>query len=231
MRLLIIEDEIDLAQSLAHGLRRQGYAVDMATDGESGLSLAEVNDYDLLILDLNLPDMDGFDVCRRLRSSRPGLLILILTARDRPEDRVAGLDLGADDYMVKPFYFQELLARVRALFRRKGLEVRKPVLEWGDLKLDPVSHTVWQGKRRLDLTRKEFAILEYLMRHPDKVVSQEELLEHVWGFGMNPFTNTIRVHIRSLRKKLGDDAWDPLYIKTVVGVGYRLVPPPGRDDS
>ena len=225
MRLLIIEDEIDLANALARGLRQQGYAVDIAANGEQGLFLAEVNDYDLLILDLNLPDIDGLDICRDLHNKSPDLLILILTARDQIEDKIIGLDSGADDYLVKPFHFQELLARVRALLRRSGQERHKPVLEWRDLKLDPVTHTVWQGKRRLDLTRKEFAILEYFMRHPGKVVSQEELLEHVWDMNANPFTNTVRVHIRSLRKKLGDDAENPRYIKTVVGVGYSLSPP------
>ncbi len=225
MRLLIIEDEIDLANALARGLRQQGYAVDIAANGEQGLFLAEVNDYDLLILDLNLPDIDGLDICRDLHNKNPDLLILILTARDQIEDKIIGLDSGADDYLVKPFHFQELLARVRALLRRSGQERHKPVLEWRDLKLDPVTHTVWQGKRRLDLTRKEFAILEYFMRHPGKVVSQEELLEHVWDMNANPFTNTVRVHIRSLRKKLGDDAENPRYIKTVVGVGYSLSPP------
>lgn len=228
MRLLIIEDEIDLANALARGLRQQGYAVDIAANGEQGLFLAEVNDYDLLILDLNLPDIDGLDICRDLHNKNPDLLILILTARDQIEDKIIGLDSGADDYLVKPFHFQELLARVRALLRRSGQERHKPVLEWRDLKLDPVTHTVWQGKRRLDLTRKEFAILEYFMRHPGKVVSQEELLEHVWDMNANPFTNTVRVHIRSLRKKLGDDAENPRYIKTVVGVGYSLSPPRSR---
>jgi len=225
MRLLIIEDEIDLANALARGLRRQGYAVDIAANGEHGLFLAGANDYDLLILDLNLPDIDGLDICRDLHNKSSDLLILILTARDQIEDKIIGLDSGADDYLVKPFHFQELLARVRALLRRSGQERHKPVLEWRDLKLDPVTHTVWQGKRRLNLTRKEFAILEYFMRHPGKVVSQEELLEHVWDMNANPFTNTVRVHIRSLRKKLGDDAENPRYIKTVVGVGYSLSSP------
>ncbi len=231
MRLLIVEDEIELANALARGLRQQGYAVDMATNGEQGIFLADVNDYDLLILDLNLPDMDGLDVCRKLRTQKPNLLILILTARDRLEDKVTGLDLGADDYLVKPFHFQELLARVRALLRRKGLGTHQPILKWGDLKLDPVTHTAWQGRRRLNLTRKEFAILEYFMLHPGKVISQEELLEHVWDVNANPFTNTVRVHIRSLRRKLGDNAENPRYIKTVVGVGYCLIPLSGQGSS
>jgi len=228
MRLLIIEDEIDLAKALARGMRRQGYAVDVANDGEQGLYLAEVNGYDLLILDLNLPGMDGLEVCRRLRASKPELLILMLTARDQVGDKVVGLDLGADDYMIKPFHFQELAARVRALLRR-DLRVREPVLQCGDLKLDPASCTAWKGKRRLELLRKEFGILEYLMHHPGEVVSQEELLEHVWDMNANAFTNTVRVHIRSLRRKLGDDADNPRYIKTVVGEGYCLAAQHSRD--
>jgi len=222
MRLLIIEDELDLTNALARGLRQQGYAVDIATDGEQGWGMAMINDYDLLVLDLNLPGMDGLDVCRRLRSSKPDLLILMLTARDRLEDRVTGLDLGADDYVVKPFHFAELAARVRALLRR-DLRVREPLLQCGDLKLDPVACIVWQGKRRLELARKEFGVLDYLMRHPGEVVSQEALLEHVWDVNADPFTNTVRVHVSSLRRKLGDDADAPRYVETVVGQGYRLI--------
>lgn len=228
MRLLIIEDESDLANALARGLCRQGYAVDIASDGEQGWELAEVNDYDLLVLDLNLPGMDGLEICRRLRSSRPRLLILMLTARGQPKDRVTGLDLGADDYLVKPFHFGELVARVRALLRR-DMRAREPLLQWGDLKLDPTTRIAWQGNRPLALTRKELAILEYLMRHPGEVISQEALLEHVWDAQVNPFTNVVRVHINSLRRKLGDNASAPRYIETVVGQGYRLKPPPDSE--
>lgn len=223
MRLLIIEDEQDLANALARGLRQQGYAVDTALGGEEGWYMAEVYDYDLLILDLNLPGMDGLEICRRLRSSRPSLLILMLTARNRLDDRVTGLDTGADDYLVKPFHFEELAAHVRALLRR-DLRVREPILQAGDLKLDSVNRAIWQGKHRLELTRKEFGILEYLMRYPGEVISQEVLLEHVWDAQANPFTNVIRVHIASLRRKLGDKASTPHYIETVVGQGYRLKP-------
>ncbi|WP_081752660.1 response regulator transcription factor [Kallotenue papyrolyticum] len=221
MRLLIIEDEQDLAQTLARGLRRYGYAVDLAFDGCHGWELAEINDYDLVILDLNLPGLDGMDICRRLRTSQPHVLILMLTARCGLNERIAGLDLGADDYVTKPFHFAELSARIRALLRR-DLRVREPLLQHGDLKLDPASCIAWQRNRSLDLTRKEFALLEYLMRHPGEVVSQEDLLEHVWNETANPFTNTVRVHINALRRKLGDDANAPRYIETVVGRGYRL---------
>ena len=219
MRILIIEDEIDLANLLAQGLRREGYAADVASDGNEGYACATINDYDLLILDLNLPGIDGLEICRRLRTSHPRLLILMLTARGRPGDKITGLDLGADDYLVKPFDFGELTARIRALFRR-DLQVRSPLLECGDLKLDPASKTVWLGKRRLQLTRKEFGILEYLMRHPGEVISQEELLEHVWDAEADPFTTTVKVHLYSLRQKLGDDG--TRYIQTVIGQGYRI---------
>ncbi|HLB47903.1 MAG TPA: response regulator transcription factor [Anaerolineales bacterium] len=230
MRLLIVEDEGDLANALAQGLRQQGYAVDIAADGEHGCELAEVNDYDLLILDLNLPAMDGLEVCRCLRASRPQLLILMLTARSRAEDRVAGLDLGADDYLVKPFHFEELAARVRALLRRER-RVDEPVLHCGDLRLDPASRVAWQRNRRLEPTRKEFAILEYLMRHAGEVISQETLLEHVWDATVDPLTNVVRVHINSLRRKLHDNAENPRYIKTVIGQGYQLIPPEGEESA
>lgn len=224
MRILVVEDEPDLARALARGLRQQGYAVDITEHGKQGWELGEVNDYDLLILDLNLPDMDGLEICRRLRSSKPGLLILMLTARDRVADKVAGLDSGADDYLTKPFHFEELLARLRALLRR-DLRVREPILQVGDLKLDPASRTAWAGKRRLDLTHKEFGILEHLMRHAGEVVSQEELIEHVWNEDVDLFTGSVRVHVHSLRRKLGDDPKHPRYIETVIGSGYRLLKP------
>lgn len=224
MKLLIIEDEIDFANALARGLRKQGYAVDLAADGEQGLELAEVNKYDLLILDLNLPSMDGLEICRRLRAAQPQLLLLILTARSRLEDKVSGLDLGADDYLVKPFHFEELVARIRALMRR-DLRVREPILRAGELKFDPASQIAWRGKRRLELTRKELAILEYLMHHPGEVISQEELIEHVWSEDVNLFTSSVRTHIHSLRRKLGDTTEKPRFIETVIGLGYRLLIP------
>lgn len=223
MRVLIIEDEIDLANAIAAGLRKQGYAVDVVFDGNVGDEYATVNDYDLLILDLNLPGMDGLEICRRLRSSRPNLLILMVTARSHHSDRVAGLDLGADDYLVKPFDFGELLARVRALLRR-DLRGRDTIVQWGKLKLDPLSRTVWHDKSRIELTRKEFSILEYLMRHQGDIISQEELLEHVWDAESNPFSGSIRVHIHSLRRKLSGNGILSECIETIVGQGYRLAP-------
>ncbi len=228
MRLLVVEDELDIAHAVAKGLRQQGYAVDVAYDGEQGWKLAEVNEYDLLILDLNLPEMDGLELCRRLRASRPSLLILMLTARSLPDERVTGLEQGADDYLVKPFYFAELTARIRALLRR-DMRVRTPLLQFKDLKLDPTARVVWQDNHRLELTSKEFGILEYLLRHQGEIISQETLLEHVWDMQANPLTNTVRVHINSLRRKLEDVAEMPRYIETIIGQGYRLGIPNGLE--
>lgn len=223
MRILIIEDEEDLAAALAQGLRREGYAVDTAFEGETGWELAEVNRYDLLVLDLNLPGLDGLEICRSLRRSQPELLILMLTARDQPGQRITGLDSGADDYLIKPFHFGELLARLRALLRR-DMRVREPILQYRDLKLDPSAKAVWKGQRRLELTNKEFGVLEYLLRHPAEIVTQEDLIEHIWDINANPLTTTVRVHINSLRRKLGGNPAPngEAYIETVVGKGYRL---------
>jgi DNA-binding response OmpR family regulator len=225
MRFLLIEDEYDLAHALQRGLRQQGYAVDAAYNGEAGWLQAETNAYDLLILDLNLPGMDGLELCRKLRQSQPQLLILMLTARDQPQDRITGLDTGADDYLVKPFHFGELTARIRALLRR-DLRVRSPLLQQGQLKLDPAARIAWQNNRPLDLTPKELAILEYFLRRPGEIVSQEDLLEHVWDDQVNPFTNVVRVHINSLRRKLGDTANNPHTLETITGLGYRLIAAP-----
>jgi DNA-binding response OmpR family regulator len=221
VRLLLIEDESALATPLAKGLTREGYAVDVVYNGADALTFTGVNEYDLAILDLNLPVMDGLTVLKQLKNDSPELLIIALTARGAPHQRIAGLDLGADDYLVKPFDFGELCARIRALFRR-DLRTREPVLSSGDLKLDPAGYVVWQGKRRLELTRKEFGILEYMMRRPGEVISQEDLLEHVWNEEANPYTNVVRTHINSLRRKLRDSASTPHYIATVIGRGYRL---------
>ena len=220
MRILVTEDEKDLADALVKGLERQGYAVDVAYDGEESLRLAEVNDYDLLILDLNLPKVDGVEVCRRLRDSGSALGILMLTARAGLESRVNGLDTGADDYLVKPFHFPELLARVRAILRREG-ENRKPILRTGDLVLDPNTIRAAVRDTQVTLTAKEFGILEYLMRNVGRVVSQEELLEHVWSEDANMFTQSIKVHINNLRKKL-DAAGGQGLISTVKGKGYII---------
>ncbi len=233
MRLLIVEDEEDLAGALAKGLRRQGYAVDLALDGMEGLELTETYEYDLLILDLNLPGVDGLEVCRRVRASQPQLPILILTARGHTSDLVTGLDLGADDYVSKPFHWNELLARVRALLRR-NVPAREPMLRCGNLVLDPTMVAVWLGGRRLDLRSKELSLLEYLLRNMNRVVSQQELMEHVWDVASDPLSNTVRVHINSLRRKLDEAsgrvagatgagaACEGCHIETVVGRGYMI---------
>jgi DNA-binding response OmpR family regulator len=220
MRILVVEDEKDLADSLAQGLRLQGYAADIAYDGEEALVIMEVNDYDLVILDLNLPKIDGMEVCRRIRGSGAPTSILMLTARTSLSDRVKGLDQGADDYLVKPFHFPELLARVRALLRREG-KSGHPILRIGDLVLDPNALKGFLKGAELELTVKEFAILEYLMRNAGRIVSQEELLEHVWDEQANLFTHTIKVHIKNIRKKL-DAVGGGGLLSTVKGRGYRL---------
>ena len=222
MRLLVVEDEAAIADAMARVLRRAGYAVDIAADGRRALDAAAEADYDAVLLDLNLPGVDGMVVCREIRVAQPQTYILMVTARTSVGDRVAGLDAGADDYLPKPFELEELLARLRAVFRRDRTAARPTVLEVKDLRLDPATQRVWRGGVEVTLNRKEYGILEYLMRHPDRAVSQEELLDHVWDSEADPFTNTVRVHIMKLRRKLNDGfAGDP-HIQTVVGRGYRL---------
>ena len=229
MRVLIVEDEAPLAEALAQGLRRQGYAVDVAPDGEAGLLAASVHTYDLLLLDLNLPGCDGLEVCQRVRRDSPDLLILMVTARTRPLERVQGLDQGADDYLTKPFNFSELCARIRALLRRRQ-PARTPTLTQGRLHLDVAARVATVAGRPVELTAKGFAVLEYLLRQAGCVVSTEELLEHVWDREVDSFTNTARVHVATLRRKLAGAGADG-YIETVVGAGYRLQAPEGAGDD
>ncbi len=226
MRILVVEDEPDLADALARGLRRQRFAVDVAhtlTEAETKVMSAG---YDVVCLDWNLPDGPGVDLARRLADGSLETLegqrpkVLMLTARDAVEDRVEGLDSGADDYLVKPFAFAELSARIRALLRRD--EDVSPVLRVGDIELDPARFVATRDGRDLGLTAKEFSLLEYFLRHPGEVLSQERLLEHVWDEMADPFTNTVRVTVSNLRKKLGD----PPVLDTVPGRGYVL-----RDDA
>jgi DNA-binding response OmpR family regulator len=221
MRLLVVDDAPDIATLLKLAFQLDGYAVDTALAGEQALEQASIHTYDVAILDLNLPDLDGMDVCRRLRAEQPQLLIIMLTARSSRREIIAGLDAGADDYLTKPFNYEELVARVRALLRR-DMRVRQPLLQCGDLALDPAAGWAWQAGQRLSLSRKQFRILEYLMRRRGEVVSQEDLLEHVWNAEANPFTNTVRVHINALRRALNDTAAQQRYIETVVGQGYRF---------
>ena len=220
MRILIVEDHRKLADALRGGLADHGYAVDVTQDGEHGLELAEAAPYDLVILDVMLPGLSGFDVCRQLRSRRYGGRILMLTARDAVEDRVAGLDQGADDYLVKPFAFPELLARLRALLRRDGSS-RDQMLVVGDLEMDTVARQVRRSGRLVELTGREYAVLEYLLRNHNHVVTRDQIADHVWGFEYLGGSNLIDVHVANLRRKLGD-ARDGRLLRTVRGVGYQL---------
>jgi len=222
MRLLVVDDEVDLADAVARGLRHEGYAVDVAYDGTDALEKARLSEYDLICLDITMPDMSGHEVCRQLHSSeRPAPRVLMLTARDAVEERVQGLDSGADDYLVKPFAFPELAARVRSLLRRDAGQ-GGAVLQVGDLRVDTARHVVHRGQRELDLTAKEFALARYFATRPSEVISQEELLEHVWDEQADPFTNTVRVTVGTLRRKLSIDDEFPM-LETVIGSGYRLV--------
>jgi DNA-binding response OmpR family regulator len=224
VRLLVVDDEVDLADAVARGLRREGYAVDVAHDGAAALERLAVDEYDLVCLDLTMPGAhDGLDVCRAIRAGEAagaGPRVLMLTARDSLDDRVAGLDTGADDYLVKPFAFRELSARVRMLLRRDAVR-SGAVLEVGDLSLDTARQEATRAGTVLDLTPKEFALLRWFMTRPGVVVSQEELLAHVWDANADPFTSTVRVTVGTLRRKL--EVLGPSPIETLVGRGYRLV--------
>ena len=225
MRILVVEDERDLADSLAEALRADGYAVDVAYDGEEARVKSAVYPYDLVTLDLNLPALDGRELARMIRSEKrrdeaPPARILMLTARDGVEDRVAGLDDGADDYLVKPFALAELTARVRALLRRSAADSRA-ILEVGDLALDTARMVASRRGQPLELTPKEFALLRYFMSHPGEVLSEGHLLTHVWDENANPYSKTVRVTVMNLRRKLAAEG-DGQPIETVVGAGYRL---------
>ncbi|HKZ75707.1 MAG TPA: response regulator transcription factor [Actinomycetota bacterium] len=220
MRVLVVEDEAKMAGLLKRGLEEEGYAVDTAGDGREALWLATENHYDVIVLDVMLPDLDGFEVCRRLRDAGRWSPVLMLTARDAVPDRVSGLDAGADDYLTKPFSFAELLARVRALVRR-GTAERPPVLAAGDLTLDPATRRVARGDASIELTAKEFALLEFLMRYPGEVLSRTRLIEHVWDFAYEGDSNVVDVYVRYLREKV-DRPFGTDSIETVRGAGYRL---------
>jgi DNA-binding response OmpR family regulator len=220
MRILLVEDEPRMSGFIARGLREQAYAVDVAPDGESALERAASSDYDAVILDVMLPGISGIDVARRLRADGSDAPILMLTARDAIADRIAGLDGGADDYLVKPFDFGELLARLRALLRRKG-EVLPGTLTVEDLTLDTARQDVRRAGRRIELTAKEYALLEFLARRAGAVVGRAEISEHVWDETYEPFSNTIEVYIKRLRRKIDDGHAVPL-IQTRRGAGYSL---------
>ena len=216
----MVEDEQKMAAFIKRGLEEEGMAVDVAADGEDGFFQAAVGNYDLIILDISLPRLDGLEVCRRLRGERVAAPILLLTARDSVEMKVSGLDSGADDYLTKPFAFAELLARLRALSRRNRAEVNMQ-LQVGDLKLDPLTRRVTRGGRSIQLTSKEFALLECFMRHPDQVLSRTILAEKVWDEAFDAFTNVIDVYVNYLRNKIDRD-FSPKLIHTVRGAGYVL---------
>ncbi len=227
MRILVVDDEPDLVKALERGLKQEGYAVDTATSGEEALAKASWNPYDLVCLDLNMPGLDGIEVCDSLRtSSFQGVSprVLMLTARDSIEDRIQGLDVGADDYLVKPFSFDELAARIRSLLRRDSGQTGS-IIKIGPLSIDTSRQQAKRGERFLELTSKEFTLLRYFMSKPGQVISQSELLDHVWDEHADPVTNTVRVTVGTLRRKVAiDDEVD--LIETVIGSGYRLLEEP-----
>jgi DNA-binding response OmpR family regulator len=223
MRILVVDDDRRLCAVVKRGLLEESYAVDVTYDGEEGEYLAEVNPYDLIILDIMMPVKDGIEVCQELRAKKVNTPILMLTAKDTVEDRVRGLDTGADDYLVKPFAFSELLARVRALLRREGIS-KAPELRVGDLVLNTLTRQIWRGKRPIELTTKEYVILEYFMRHPNVVVTRTMIEEHAWDYDFDSLSNLVDVYIRRLRRKLDKEEEDSL-IQTVRGAGYRLKAP------
>jgi two-component system, OmpR family, response regulator len=220
VRALVVEDQPKLASLIRRGLAEEGYSVDLAPDGLEALVRAGATEYDVIVLDVMLPGIDGFEVVRRLRDQTVQSPVLLLTARDGPDDRVAGLDLGADDYLTKPFSFDELLARLRALTRRGPLE-RLPVLEVGALKLDPRRRQAWHGETELELSAKEFALLQTFMRRPGEVLSRFELLESAWDAAYENRSNVVDVYVRYLREKI-DRRFGFTSIETVRGAGYRL---------
>jgi DNA-binding response OmpR family regulator len=226
MRILIVEDDTGLGEFIGKGLREERYAVDLAVDGEEGLQLAGENPYQLIILDIMLPKLDGLTVCRRLRASGNATPILLLTARDSIQDRVSGLDTGADDYLTKPFAFVELLARVRALMRRGGPQ-HLARLKAADLELDPASRRAWRAGREITLTNKEYALLEFFLRNKNRVLTRTAIIQHVWDLSYDPMTNIVDAHVRALRAKMDRDFSPPL-ITTVRGAGYMLEEPEER---
>ena len=220
MKILVVEDDRKVAGFIEQGLKEEGYAVDVARDGDEATMLAHVNDYDMILLDVVLPRKNGFQIAMELRREGRNTPIMMLTSRDAAEDVVRGLDAGADDYLSKPFRFDELLARIRALHRRGGAE-RLEVLRYGPLTLDRLRHTVSVNEKRLDLTPREFQLLEYFLLHPEEAVRRTTLLEKVWDMHFDPESNVVDVHVGNLRRKLAQTAGEPL-LGTVRGVGFTL---------
>ena len=222
MRILLVEDEKKISSFIERSLKEEHYVVDVAPDGEEGLFLADVNPYDLIILDLMLPKKDGLSICKELRSKKNSTPILMLTARDAVEDKIRGLDAGADDYLTKPFSFDELLARLRALMRRPRSLEEQSQLKAGRIQMDLLARRVLVGKEEVTLSQKEFALLEFLIRHKGEVVSRTQIAEHVWDQHFDPMSNTIDVYINFLRKKI-DLPEGKSAVETVRGAGYRLL--------
>ncbi|MGD0916433.1 MAG: response regulator transcription factor [Thermodesulfobacteriota bacterium] len=220
MRILVIEDEKKVANFIKKGLEEEHYAVDTANDGEAGLFMAEANEYDLIVLDLMIPRIDGLEVLRRIRGGKINVPILVLTARAAVEDIVKGLDTGCDDYLTKPFEFVEFLARIRALLRREKID-KEPILKLADLTLSLVTHKVMRKGREIELTSKEYALLEYFMRNPEKVLTRTMISEHVWDYHFDSLTNVVDVYVNYLRKKIDKD-FEPKLIHTIRGVGYIM---------
>jgi len=218
MHILLVEDELKMARALRRGLEQEGHSVDSATDGDDALARGVEFEYDAIVLDVMLPGRDGFSICRELRARDRWAPVLMLTARDAVEDRIRGLDAGADDYLVKPFAFGELLARLRALVRR-GVFERPAVITVGDVVLDPAAHTVTRDGRPVDLSVREFSLLEFLMRHAGEVVSRTRILEQVWDVNYDSFSNVVDVYVGYLRRKL-EQPFGRSFIRTVRGVGY-----------
>jgi len=223
MRILVVEDEKKLLSSLKQGLEEQRYVVDVADNGNDGLHWALNFPYDVIVLDIMLPEKDGLAVCRELRDQRIITPVIMLTARDTVDDRVSGLDCGADDYLIKPFAFRELLARIRALSRRDTYQ-KSTTLIIGDLTLDTLTHSAKRGDTSVELSTKEYTLLEFLMRHPNQVLTRTMIAEHLWNYNDMPDSNVVDVYVRYLRRKI-DDAYEEKYIRTIRGTGYQLVEP------
>ncbi len=222
MRILVVEDEHRIGTTIKKGLELEKYAVDLAFDGRDGLDLATTEEYDCLILDLMLPGIDGINICKKLRQDSIHTPILVLTAKSQTEDKILGLNSGADDYLTKPFSFEELLARVRALIRRPSGS-QNPVLKTGDLELDTISYLVERGGREISLSGKEYSLLEYLMRHSGKIISKEQIISHVWNYDDDVLPNTVEVYIRKLRQKIETPFKNKkLLLKTIRGFGYKI---------
>jgi heavy metal response regulator len=220
MRILVVEDEKKVASFIKKGLEEEHYAVDTAYDGETGLYMAEMNEYDLIVLDLMIPKIDGLEILRRIRAKKNNVSVLVLTARDSVEDIVKGLDSGCDDYLTKPFAFMEFVARIRALLRRDKID-KEPLLKIGDLTLSPITHKVMRRGKEMELTSKEYSLLEYFMRNPDRVLTRTMISEHVWDCHFDSMTNVVDVYVNYLRKKIDKD-YEPKLIHTIRGIGYMM---------